>query len=119
MNDTSAGGNHGQPSGGRLATGTRAARRDLAFWRHTLHAHQWTGAAGRYRARTRRVDIMTVNNTGPVRETDPASGVRLLTLSLPKLRNAMTAELTEAWTDAIEDIKIGRASCRERVCSTV
>jgi enoyl-CoA hydratase len=50
-------------------------------------------------------DMMTVRNPGPVRKTDPAPGVRLLTLSLPKLRNAMTAELTEAWTDAIEDIK--------------
>jgi enoyl-CoA hydratase len=49
--------------------------------------------------------MMTVKNSGPVRQTDPAPGVRLLTLSLPKLRNAMTAELTEAWTDAIQDIK--------------
>src|ERR1700748_2365213 len=49
--------------------------------------------------------MMTVNNSGPVQQTDPAPGVRLLTLALPKLRNAMTAELTEAWIDAIEDIK--------------
>ena len=48
---------------------------------------------------------MKVRNSGPVQQTDPAPGVRLLTLSLPKLRNAMTAELTEAWTNAIEDIK--------------
>jgi enoyl-CoA hydratase len=31
--------------------------------------------------------------------------VRLLTLSLRELRNAMTAELTAAWTEAFEDIK--------------
>jgi enoyl-CoA hydratase/carnithine racemase len=48
---------------------------------------------------------MAARNTGPVRQSDPAPGVRLVTLALPKLRNAMTAELTEAWIDAIEDIK--------------
>ena len=48
---------------------------------------------------------MMARNSDPVRQSDPAPGVRLLTLSLPKLRNAMTAELTEAWTDAVEDIK--------------
>src|ERR1700688_2902894 len=48
---------------------------------------------------------MTAANPGPVKATDPAPGVRLLTLALPKLRNAMTAELTEAWTDAIAGIK--------------
>ena len=48
---------------------------------------------------------MKVKDSAPVQQTDPAPGVRLLTLSLPKLRNAMTVELTEAWTDAIEDIK--------------
>ena len=48
---------------------------------------------------------MTARNYGPVRESDPAPGVRLLTLALPKLRNAMTAELTEAWTDAVQRIK--------------
>jgi enoyl-CoA hydratase len=31
--------------------------------------------------------------------------VRLLTLALPKQRNAMTADLTDAWIDAIEEIK--------------
>jgi enoyl-CoA hydratase len=35
----------------------------------------------------------------------PAPGVRLLTLALPKLRNAMTAELTAAWTDAVDSVK--------------
>jgi enoyl-CoA hydratase/carnithine racemase len=48
---------------------------------------------------------MAARNSGPVRTSEPSSGVRLVTLSLPKLRNAMTAELTEAWTAAMEDIK--------------
>ena len=48
---------------------------------------------------------MAGKNTGPVRQSEPSAGVRLLTLSLPKLRNAMTAELTTAWTEAISDIK--------------
>lgn len=48
---------------------------------------------------------MPPRSTGPVHTSKPAPGVRLLTLSLPKLRNAMTAELTAAWTDAIADIK--------------
>src|SRR3984957_5942640 len=48
---------------------------------------------------------MTAGSAGPVRESDPAPGVRLLTLALPKLRNAMTAELTAAWTSAIERVK--------------
>jgi hypothetical protein len=48
---------------------------------------------------------MAARNTGPVRSSEPSAGVRLVTLSLPKLRNAMTAELTAAWTDAIADIQ--------------
>jgi enoyl-CoA hydratase/carnithine racemase len=48
---------------------------------------------------------MASRDTSCVRQSEPASGVRLLTLSLPKLRNAMTAELTAAWTDAIADVK--------------
>jgi enoyl-CoA hydratase/carnithine racemase len=48
---------------------------------------------------------MAARHAGPVREYNPAPGIRLLTLSLPKLRNAMTAELTESWTAAIANIK--------------
>jgi enoyl-CoA hydratase len=48
---------------------------------------------------------MAAKNTGRVLTTEPAPGVRVLTLALPKLRNAMTAELTEAWTDAVTGIK--------------
>jgi enoyl-CoA hydratase len=49
--------------------------------------------------------MVAKNNSGPVRESDPSTGVRLITLALPKLRNAMTAELTAAWTDAMARIK--------------
>jgi enoyl-CoA hydratase/carnithine racemase len=49
--------------------------------------------------------MMAASSTGPVRQSDPAPGVRQITLALPKLRNAMTAELTEAWVEAIEDVK--------------
>jgi enoyl-CoA hydratase len=48
---------------------------------------------------------MPARNNGPVKVTRPAAHVRLLTLALPKLRNAMTAELTQAWTDAIAGVK--------------
>lgn len=48
---------------------------------------------------------MPARNTGPVKVTEPAAHVRLLTLALPKLRNAMTAELTQAWSDAIAGVK--------------
>lgn len=37
--------------------------------------------------------------------TSPAPGVRLLTLSLPELRNAMTEELTSAWSDAMLELR--------------
>ncbi|SRR5216683_440833 len=48
---------------------------------------------------------MAPRNAAPVRQSEPAPGVRLLTLSLSKLRNAMTAELTTAWVAAFEDIR--------------
>jgi enoyl-CoA hydratase len=48
---------------------------------------------------------MAARNSVLVREDEPEPGVRLLTLSLPKLRNAMTTELTEAWTRAIGNVK--------------
>jgi enoyl-CoA hydratase len=48
---------------------------------------------------------MAPRNAVLVRESEPAPGVRLLTLALPKLRNAMTTELTEAWSNAISNIK--------------
>lgn len=37
--------------------------------------------------------------------TRPSSGVRLLTLALPEVRNAMTAELTAAWSEALEEVR--------------
>lgn len=48
---------------------------------------------------------MPRRNAPSVRQSTPAAGVRMLTLSLRELRNAMTAELTAAWTEAIEDVK--------------
>jgi enoyl-CoA hydratase/carnithine racemase len=48
---------------------------------------------------------MAARKNSSVTASEPAPGVRLLTLSLPRLRNAMTAELAEAWTDAIGEIK--------------
>jgi enoyl-CoA hydratase/carnithine racemase len=35
----------------------------------------------------------------------PSSGVRLLTLALPEVRNAMTAELTAAWSEALDQVR--------------
>lgn len=46
--------------------------------------------------------------SGPVRVTAPSTHVRLLTLALPKLRNAMTEEMTQAWADAIAGVKADR-----------
>ncbi len=39
--------------------------------------------------------------TDVLTDAEPAPGVHLLTLSLPERRNAMTPELTAAWTDAV------------------
>jgi enoyl-CoA hydratase/carnithine racemase len=36
--------------------------------------------------------------------TEPSPGVRLLTLNLPELRNAMTEELTAAWTATLDAV---------------
>jgi enoyl-CoA hydratase len=44
-----------------------------------------------------------------VRRDEPYPGVRLLTLALPELRNAMTAELTAAWLDRMNEIKQDRS----------
>lgn len=41
----------------------------------------------------------------PVRVERPAEGVVLLTLALPDLRNAMTAELTAAWASAVAALR--------------
>lgn len=39
----------------------------------------------------------------------PSAGVVLLTLNLPERRNAMTDELTGAWTSAVEELRADRA----------
>jgi enoyl-CoA hydratase len=41
---------------------------------------------------------------GPMRVEHPSDGVALLTLARPEQRNAMTAELTTAWTAALADL---------------
>jgi enoyl-CoA hydratase/carnithine racemase len=43
--------------------------------------------------------------SAPLRVERRPDGVAVLTLALPELRNAMTAELTAAWTAAIADLK--------------
>jgi enoyl-CoA hydratase len=43
--------------------------------------------------------------SAPLRVERRPSGVVVLTLTLPELRNAMTAELTAAWTAAIAELK--------------
>jgi enoyl-CoA hydratase len=46
---------------------------------------------------------------GPLRVERPSEAVALLTLDLPDRRNAMTAELTAAWTAALADIAADRS----------
>jgi enoyl-CoA hydratase/carnithine racemase len=45
----------------------------------------------------------------PLRIDRPSDGVVLLTLDLPERRNAMTAELTAAWSDAVGGLTADRA----------
>ncbi|OYD70395.1 enoyl-CoA hydratase/isomerase family protein [Rhodococcus sp. OK302] len=40
--------------------------------------------------------------------SEPAPHVRLLTLNLPRLRNAMTEEMTSAWSEALSDMESDR-----------
>ncbi|GGM98229.1 enoyl-CoA hydratase/isomerase family protein [Streptomyces fuscichromogenes] len=40
--------------------------------------------------------------------TEPSPGVRVATLNLPKVRNAMTEELTQAWNTAVDRIAADR-----------
>lgn len=42
-------------------------------------------------------------------QDEPVPGVRVLTLNQPEVRNAMTAELTEAWTAAIDDVRASQS----------
>jgi enoyl-CoA hydratase len=43
--------------------------------------------------------------SAPLRVERRPSGVAILTFALPELRNAMTAELTDAWTAAVGELK--------------
>jgi enoyl-CoA hydratase/carnithine racemase len=42
---------------------------------------------------------------GPLRIDRPEDGVAVLTLALPERRNAMTDELTAAWSGALADLR--------------
>jgi enoyl-CoA hydratase/carnithine racemase len=44
----------------------------------------------------------------PVLLTEPSAGVRLITLNRPKVRNAMTEEMTTAWTAAMDKLSADR-----------
>jgi hypothetical protein len=46
--------------------------------------------------------------TGLVNLTFPSAGVALVSLNLPRVRNAMTAELTEAWVVAMDTVRADR-----------
>ncbi len=48
---------------------------------------------------------MTTSSPTPLRVERPRDGVVLLTLDLPDRRNAMTAELTDAWVEAVQDLR--------------
>ncbi|GAA5056813.1 enoyl-CoA hydratase [Thermocatellispora tengchongensis] len=51
---------------------------------------------------------MTVGSADAVVVTEPAPGVRLLTLNRPDVRNAMTADMTTAWNRAIDAVAADR-----------
>jgi enoyl-CoA hydratase/carnithine racemase len=48
-------------------------------------------------------------SAAPLRVDRRDDGVVILTLALPELRNAMTAELTQAWTDALTSLRGDRS----------
>ncbi|MEQ6900364.1 enoyl-CoA hydratase/isomerase family protein [Nocardioides sp. YIM 152588] len=48
---------------------------------------------------------MATDTGQPVLLTEPSPGVRLLTLNRPGIRNAMTAELTAAWDEALATVR--------------
>ncbi|MGW0590591.1 enoyl-CoA hydratase/isomerase family protein [Streptosporangium sp. NPDC002607] len=45
-----------------------------------------------------------MSSDDPVLLDEPAPGVRLITLNRPQVRNAMTTEVTAAWTEAIAEV---------------
>ena len=46
-----------------------------------------------------------------------SAGVALVTLNLPQLRNAMTTDLTSAWTTAMDRITGDRSASGPATCS--
>src|SRR5689334_20064559 len=53
--------------------------------------------------------MTTPESTGPLRVDRPAAGVVVLTLALPERRNAMTEELTAAWTAQVAQLRADRS----------
>jgi enoyl-CoA hydratase/carnithine racemase len=53
--------------------------------------------------------MTTPETTGPLRVDRPAAGVVVLTLALPERRNAMTEELTTAWTAQVAQLRADRS----------
>jgi enoyl-CoA hydratase/carnithine racemase len=51
---------------------------------------------------------MAADSGDAVLVSEPARGVRLLTLNRPAVRNAMTAEMTEAWDRALDRVSADR-----------
>ena len=51
---------------------------------------------------------MAADSGDAVLVTEPAAGVRLLTLNRPGVRNAMTAEMTVAWDRALDQVSADR-----------
>ena len=47
---------------------------------------------------------MAADSGDAVLVTEPAKGVRLVTLNRPGVRNAMTAEMTVAWDRALDEV---------------
>jgi len=53
--------------------------------------------------------MATTQSTGLVDLTFPSPGVAVVTLNLPRVRNAMTAELTAAWIVAMQSVSADRS----------
>jgi enoyl-CoA hydratase/carnithine racemase len=55
------------------------------------------------------MNAFSATSAGPLLVDRPSPGVVLLTLALPERRNAMTEELTDAWTSTIAELATDRS----------